>query len=88
MGSFYAILSIYGFLRCQMGKMITFFQSGKKNLGVHTDDSSRVCVSTASVIIKIFCEPRSTLEGNFNKREKGKEKGKKMCTFFLPKSLF
>lgn len=82
MGSFYAILSIYGFLRCQMGKMITFFQSGKKNLGVHTDDSSRVCVSTASMIIKIFCELRSMLRGILTKGRKERRKEKNVHFLF------
>ena len=70
------------------GKNDNFFPIWEKNLGVHADDSSRVCVSTASIIIKLFCELRSMLEGSFNKREKGKEKGKTCAFSFYLKVCF
>lgn len=63
------------FLRCQMGTMITVFQSGKKNLGVNADALlGYVCLWPVwSLTHSVSLSP---LEGNFNKRKKGKEKGK------------
>lgn len=53
------------------------FQSGKKNLQVNADYSSRVSMSLAIMTIKIFyVTEKKTLGGNFNKRKKVKKKGR------------
>ena len=54
-GSFYATLSMYDFLRCQIGTVVSFSSPGKRTWEQRVHYASRVRVSTACMTIKIFC---------------------------------